>query len=202
MDRLGALLRAGDFFAGDFFAADFFAGDFLAALRVAAPFLAEVDRFFAADLRVAAPFLAEVERFAAFFAFVTAPFLAALERLAAFFAERFFAAAFLAPLRFAGDFFAALRFVPRPFFFAAIAASPLPESGRRYCANHIDVAGKFRAHSRTRRTCGRMWRLHHVLHHAALAHVWTGVACDADVPRTVRARTECHCDFTSAAARR
>jgi len=169
LDLFGALfLTTGRFFAALRLAAPLFAEfDRLVApaFRVAAPFFAALERFFAPTFRVAAPFFAALERFFAPTFRVAAPFFAALERLAAFFPVAFFAA----PRFFAGDFFAALRVVPRPFFFAAIAASPLPDSGRRYCANHVDVAGKFRAQTRVRRTCYRMLRLHSLLHHTAFA---------------------------------
>jgi hypothetical protein len=130
-----------DFFAARFGAA-FFAG---AEALFDAAFLDEL--FFAGALRRA--FFGALFFAAAFFTppflavfFLAAPFFAAF--LAHFFATERFAGA----LRFALDFFAPLRLVPRPFFFAAIAASPLPGSGGGCYAVHVIAAGKFQAHDR------------------------------------------------------
>src|SRR5215218_2703868 len=108
------------------FAVDFFAPPFVAAPRDAP----RADDFFAAPRR-AAPFFAP-------------PFLAAPFR-APFFAPLFFAderlAPRLAPPRRA-ELLPALRLLP-PFFFVAIAASPLPVGGSRVLREIVAVSARF-----------------------------------------------------------
>jgi hypothetical protein len=112
----------------------------LAVLRFAPPRLA-APRFAIAGPRD--DFV--IERFAVddFRAPRLALFFAA-PRFAVFFAPpRLAALLFFAPARLliAGPrralFFPALRFMPRPDFLVAIAASPLPVSGYRCCANRV-----------------------------------------------------------------
>ena len=168
VERFGAL-----FFGALFFGALFFGALFFAVFLVPAPFLAAFERFAAFLPRVDAPFFAAVERFTAFLPRVDAAFFAEVERFADFFfrvAAPFFAEAerFAPPDFFAADFLPALRFVLRPFFFAAIAASPLPIVAAG-AARVMGVAGKFRARDTPGGPAAACYDCIYCLHHTAFA---------------------------------